>query len=567
MIVGQVGLRCIHCRHITRSSDRVKRAVCYPSSIKRVYRTTIDMKLDHFPQCKFVPDSLKETLDALKQNNTRSTGTTMQYFIRAAKLMGMVDGPSGVRLSVEMQSSVPRTLPPPDVPVSKQSAVESSPFPQGRALMDIASFSPGNMGESTVPPIHRKNSTSSESGNSTVVLEDPKETFEGQISLALPEDKMSLSPLRCFLREQVVAFTATEEDIAVRTPTTFSVTVGQVGMACVHCLSQPAKCRMNRAVCFPFSINRIYQSVADIQRFHLNECKLVPEETKKKFLELQEASSKGSKGLATRQYWVSSAKKLGLVDTARGIRFARDPAQAASQAVSLDILAQVAAKVTTVNKPLVFPEDKETIAEFLYVVMEQYQPCRFTEGDRNKRRIKDVGCIGVECKHCAGKVESRKFFWSSVSAVESNFVSVHEHVMKCKHAPEDLKDRLSELKALRKEQTAALKSGSQKAFFGRLWDRLQALDRELNAEDAKKKAQSADAAPASPGMSIEATVSVSSSIGTPLPLTGKKIEIEMPSIPSSLMPAADNEHKEDGEKTNSGENKEEHNMDAQVEHV
>jgi hypothetical protein len=52
VVVGQVGLRCIHCRHTTRSCDRVKRAVCYPSSIKRIYRTVIDMKLDHFSTCK-----------------------------------------------------------------------------------------------------------------------------------------------------------------------------------------------------------------------------------------------------------------------------------------------------------------------------------------------------------------------------------------------------------------------------------------------------------------------------------------------------------------------------------
>jgi hypothetical protein len=57
VVVGQVGLRCIHCRYTAKASDRVKRAVCYPSSIKRIYRTVIDMKLDHFLHCKFVPAS------------------------------------------------------------------------------------------------------------------------------------------------------------------------------------------------------------------------------------------------------------------------------------------------------------------------------------------------------------------------------------------------------------------------------------------------------------------------------------------------------------------------------
>jgi hypothetical protein len=297
-------------------------------------------------------------------------------------------------------------------------------------------------------------------------------SFEGKVLLSLPEDLTSLSPLRRFLRQNVYAFSAKVDDIAIRTPTTFSVALGQVGIGCIHCHSLPARERSNRAVCFPFSIARIYQSVADIQRFHLGECKMVPADLRQKFIELQNASTKGSKGLATRQYWVTSAKKLGLVDTSHGIRFSRDPASPLDMPVSLDILAQVASDVNTASKSLVLPEDEPTIAQFLYIVMEQLQACRFTEADRNKRRLKNVGCIGVECKHCAGQVDSRKFFWSSVNAVESNFVSVHTHMMECKMVPQEMKDNLGRLKLLRKEQTSRLKTGSQKAFFARVWNRL-----------------------------------------------------------------------------------------------
>jgi hypothetical protein len=456
----------------------VKRAICYPSSIKRIYRTIIDMKLDHFLHCKYVPDDLKETLAALKANNTRSTGTTMQYFIRGAASLGMLDGPTGVRL-VE--------APPKPLATHPLATKTQNQYPPTSASK--SSFGPPSSFAAASPresiphndaDIARNNSMSSTSTSSSLVIDEsavPKELFTGKITLSLPEDKMSLSPLRCFLRDQVCAFSATEEDIAVRTPTTFSVSVGQVGIGCIHCLNQPAKLRLNRAVCFPFSIARIYQSVADIQRFHLNECKMVPPDIKAEFLELQSASSKGSKGLATRQFWVTSAKKIGLVDTPHGIRFGRDPSVPETKSVFLDILAQVASSVTTVNKPLVLPDDKPFIAEFLYVVMEQLQPCRFTEADRNKRRLKDVGCVGVECKHCAGQVDSRKFFWSSVNAVESNFVSVHTHMVECRMIPDPLKEKLSELKKLRKEQTAALKTGSQKAFFSRVWKRLHGREK------------------------------------------------------------------------------------------
>jgi hypothetical protein len=472
VVVGQVGLRCIHCTSATKSSDKVKRAVCYPSSIKRIYRTVIDMKLDHFQHCPFVPLELKERLKALKATNTRSTGTTMQYFVRSAKKIGMVDSDAGVRLVAveeEVKAEVVRS------PELKMTSPKASPTSSPQAFEEREPATAGSEVDSRGSQDSREQSFSDESVmqyETHVADDDEISTFSGIVSLAVPEDKTALSPLRCFLRENACAFSATEEDIAVRTPTTFSVVLGQVGIGCIHCHKLPAKERSNRAVCFPFSIGRIYQSVADIQRFHLSECKMVPPEVREKFNELQSASSKGSKGLATRQYWVSSAKKIGLIDTSRGIRFGRDPSVPSAPAVSLDILAQVASNVTTVDRPLVLPEDKDCIAEFLYVVMEQLQPCRFTEADRNKRRLKDVGCIGVECKHCAGQVESRKFFWSSVNAVESNFVSVHTHMMECRMVPEPLKERLAELKALRKEQTACLKIGSQKTFFARVWDRL-----------------------------------------------------------------------------------------------
>jgi hypothetical protein len=50
----QVGLRCMHCRHLP-SRDRVKRAICYPSKVARVYHSVSDMKFDHFSACQALP--------------------------------------------------------------------------------------------------------------------------------------------------------------------------------------------------------------------------------------------------------------------------------------------------------------------------------------------------------------------------------------------------------------------------------------------------------------------------------------------------------------------------------
>jgi len=532
IIVNQVGLRCIHCRLAKHQSDKVKRAVCFPSSIKRIYRTVIDMKLDHFNACPFVPLGLKIKLEELKATSARSTGTTMQYFVQTAQRMGMVDGNNGIRFANELgvdtnknekldngyASSPQERLATHTKDASSESYNSTNTLRITNQKVNMSNIEGGGLAnekniiirnsstvsEGLVTPILMQggvsfslsmtNSIDSAEIPSITLKNKPKKksqnyehglqeaTYHGKVLLSLAKDKTALSPLRCFLRENVYAFSATSEDIAVRTPTTFSVALGQVGIGCIHCHSMPAKERSNRAVCFPFSIGRIYQSVADIQRFHLGECKMVPEVVRETFFKLQLASSKGSKGLATKQYWVSTAKQIGLEDTQNGIRFKQDPSSLSmyvTECLDNANIRNIASEKRTPEKLLVLSEDEPRIAEFLYVVMKQLRPCRFTEADRNKRRLKDVGCIGVECRHCAGQVDGRKFFWSSVNAVESNFISVHTHMMECRMISPEFKKKLALLKTLRKDQTAMLKSGSQKAFFSQVWKRLHSGENKI----------------------------------------------------------------------------------------
>jgi len=467
--LGQVGLRCVYCR-MCRQGNRVKRATCFPSSIGRIYRAVIDMKLDHFKHCPYVPPGLKQRLDQLSQGTTRSTGMTVQYFIRSAMELGMMDiGSDGVFINLKRvgkayeDSEINSYCKPIKV---KRANPQQTSAPKPRASLQVRDSQVATLQVAVPTPSNEKR-------------------FHGKVVLALPEDKNFLSPLRCFLREQVCVFSATETDIAIRTPTTFTVQIGQVGVGCVHCLAVAPKERSNRAVCFPFSIGRIYQSVADIQRFHLGECRMMPSSERSRFLQLQSESTKGSRGLATRSYWIDAAKKIGLKDGISGMYFVRDPAfPPPIENESLDVLAQVATNFNASQYPLVGPEDKPTIADFLYRVMEQLQPCRFTDADRNKRRSKNLGSIGVECRHCAGKIDGRKFFWSSVSAAESNFVSVHSHMMECRYIDGGLKTELARLKSLRREQTSQLKNGSQKAFFTRVWERLQDIGERTNVEES-----------------------------------------------------------------------------------
>jgi len=326
--------------------------------------------------------------------------------------------------------------------------------------------------------------------------------YQGKVLLALPEDKDVLNPLRCFLRKNICAFTATQLDISCSPTSAKKSRLGQVGLGCIHCLTLPPNQRIKRSVCFPFNISRIYQSVADIQRFHFNECSMMPSDTRAEFTKLQGDSLKGSAGVSTKTYWVDSAKRLGLADGPNGMYFRRDP----SLPPPLDLKSLT--NVDYKGVELVAKEDMGTVAHLLIVSMGQLQPCEFGDTDQNKRRIIEVGTKGVCCKHCTGTHNERKFFWSSISALESNFVSVHTHLMKCKHVPQEVKAMIERTKEVRKEETNALKPGSQKRFFIRVWARLHGNPVPITPSPQEAKKKNKRKRQSSKAIKKEATVSV-----------------------------------------------------------
>ena len=104
----QVGLRCIHCRNNLSKKSRVKRAVCYPSTVARIYHSVSDMKFDHFSQCRHLPPDVRQTFETLKMKGKReakgdirdkkvqSSASTALYYRESAARMGLVDSPWGI---------------------------------------------------------------------------------------------------------------------------------------------------------------------------------------------------------------------------------------------------------------------------------------------------------------------------------------------------------------------------------------------------------------------------------------------------------------------------------------
>lgn len=311
--------------------------------------------------------------------------------------------------------------------------------------------------------------------HSATIVEAPtypadQQWYSGCISLSLPEDEEVLSPLHCFMRRYCVeAFTAAPQDVA--TPRYgkshgLKVVTGQVGIRCMYCKHRPVGKRPERAVCYPSSLKNIYHSIETWQRRHSLVCPDIPSWVRQSMVELMESSKSRAGG--RRQYWEDSATRLGMVDTSSGVRFIREPG-AVEKAPCVNPNGFVPMKVVT-------HEDKETVTDYLFLLMDQMQTCQFTEEDRSGGRSKiknnTVGFPGMQCKHCQGKAGFGRYFPSSVNALAlaNSDRNINNHLQKCRRCPSDIK---LELARLQKDSTQGKnRRGLRKLFFRRVWERM-----------------------------------------------------------------------------------------------
>jgi hypothetical protein len=190
----------------------------------------------------------------------------------------------------------------------------------------------------------------------------------------------------------------------------------------------------------------------------------------------------------TRQYWADSAVALSLVDTQEGIRFGKSLTEVVSKSTnseaivnaqdtsfkSLDAVVQTAAKTVPSDEHVVFVRDREMIPSYVYFLMRQVEPCRFTESDRFVARSKGpVGYPGFQCRHCSGHAGLGKYFPVSSKSLSTNSTSqnIHAHLLKCRKCPEPVKDELIQLK-VEKSKSARMEPGWRKVFFDKVWERL-----------------------------------------------------------------------------------------------
>lgn len=393
---------------------------------------------------------------------------------------------------------------PPLIPSMSQEESEQKPIPSlFRPVPTSSSFHPYQV-QSTTPdtvtkqeiknkplkkqPLRPDFQRSSNNKSESAVVVVPPKYYTGSTSLSLPTDEDSLSPLHCFMRKYCVeAFTANPADVALPKygrATGRRVTVGQIGIRCLHC--QHRTLRQERAVCFPSSLKNIYHSIETWQRRHSLVCQDIPMWIKQELTLLMEHSRSGAGG--RRQYWEESAKRLGMVDTENGLRFICPPGEVLEkreqheeqQQQEVVTLSTTTTTTTQERFPLVTEADRSMVTDYLFVLLEQMESCYFAEQDRTggRSKIKDcpVGYPGLQCKHCGGKAGFGRYFPTSLRALTSanSDRNIYNHIMKCRRCPQTVRDRLFQLQRLHNEQHCKNRRGWRKQFFGKMWRQLHA---------------------------------------------------------------------------------------------
>lgn len=345
---GQVGLRCRHCRNVN-NRKRTKRAVCYPSSIHRVYNCVSDMKFDHFARCKYLPAEERTLFNELRAkrggNNSRGKGgnNTARYYYESAVKIGMVEAQNCVVLLKKSTPTAKAVSNASDSTGSFVPILPSGPFPTSSTSTDAQSCSnsssakPRNMDASsrtmhsvsasrTSMPNQHNASTLSHNNTSNATTNLMSFSMQSNCRpLASPQDVQVLNPIHCFVRNNVEVFIADSKDVTAPAPGRKKrVTLGQVGIRCIHCKNLPIELRVKRAICYPPTVGSLYHAVSNMKFDHFGACKGLSPSVRQHVSDLRLSSSrkKGSwtATSCTAKYYRESAEKdLGLIDTDSGI--------------------------------------------------------------------------------------------------------------------------------------------------------------------------------------------------------------------------------------------------------
>jgi len=274
---------------------------------------------------------------------------------------------------------------------------------------------------------------------------------EKVIPLACPEDDLHLNPLQVLIRSTCLeAFSTTTSGLCSRIGGrrgSRKVRAGQVGVRCVFCKHLSSREQANQAACFPSSLDMLYESVRNWQRFHLTKCSHIPIEILSKCEKLQ-ANQEAMRSSGPRRkckhgirlYFKSSARAIGLCDLpdGNGICFANDchhmmtsretfGENSQSQDSGMCSAEDSHVLMNAINSPsgIVRSNDQYLVTDFMFLLFSQIKATKYCrERDNGKPKMHKDGFPGLECRHCANlSRKTGRFFPSSSKGLSGEFLT------------------------------------------------------------------------------------------------------------------------------------------------
>jgi len=289
------------------------------------------------------------------------------------------------------------------------------------------------------------------------------------VPLGIEEDPNWLSERQCFIRAELleVVRAGQEERSCSKT-----VTFQQVGIRCRYCAHMQPSSRAIRSSAFPSSIRQIYQSFTMMVRDHFGNCNGVPPDKKERFIKLKGLTSPSSS--LSRQYWTFAAKKLGMVDSERGIVINEDTQVDASKIPPFGTTPEETDQIKrSAGEEVVDPSDQRCISPYLYVLMSQSQVVHLLPSERvGKRKDAAVGLPGFGCRHCAqrGRLGFCRMFPLNKRSLPDKVNDLFNHMLRCPHCPSITK-RLLEGRRTEQESNRSF-SDRDREFIDRIWHKL-----------------------------------------------------------------------------------------------
>ena len=264
--LGQVGLRCRFCAHISQGA-RVGRSSSFPSSLDRIYQSLTMMLRDHFPRCTIMPKAHLERFLELKQRTTQGATDSKQYWVHAAREMGLEDTDNGIWVCRLVDSA------------NESSTPYSYEIGAGKSK-DSALCSENGAKISAQSSINDHNGD--ESSTSSVGEAVSNDIASANVELIVPEDKTFMSPLLYLVLSNVQLVHMEKSE---QTGNRKSLPVGLPGLACIHCCQSGRRglCRI-----FPSRRRTLNQKMEDLYQ-HFVKCTLCPPDVKHQLVSLREA--------------------------------------------------------------------------------------------------------------------------------------------------------------------------------------------------------------------------------------------------------------------------------------